>query len=261
MPVEVANHGFTEYSRFFPLTPTVIDRKWIRQLFPVFRTTLEVSPRRSAKFTLSTLTIQTILPEVQQPPELHAREVVRCKRCQLVQFRTVSDMCRKCDFPLPPPPRLELDAATSRNGATGSHLTGEHHGLHSRTKTARELTIGRKLRELRDQRNFTQQDMADKAGVPRTYISRIENARLLPGPVMLRRIAEALQVEILDLLPANKNGNAAPVSYADQDPYWPCLSGYFVQLQPEQMAQVLETIRGMLGGVASEHFAAEAVMA
>lgn len=174
----------------------------------------------------------------------------------------MNDLCRKCDYPLPSIPRLELDAATSgRNGANGLGLAGEHNGLHSRTKTARELTIGRKLRELRDQRRLTQQDMADKAGVPRTYISRIENARLLPGPVMLRRIAEALQVEILDLLPANKNGSVNGGSCAEQDPFWSCLSGYFVQLQPEEMSQVLEHIRGMLVGVASQSFAQEAVVA
>ncbi len=174
----------------------------------------------------------------------------------------MNDLCRKCDYPLPPPPRLELDAATSdRNGANGLGLAGEHNGLHSRIKTARELTIGRKLRELRDQRHLTQQDMADKAGVPRTYISRIENARLLPGPVMLRRIAEALQVEILDLLPANKVGSVHGGSCAEQDPFWTCLSGYFMQLQPEEMSQVLEHIRGMLGGIDTHSFRAEAAMA
>ncbi|MBI2817897.1 MAG: helix-turn-helix transcriptional regulator [Acidobacteria bacterium] len=125
-------------------------------------------------------------------------------------------------------------------------------------KTARELTIGRKLRELRDQRNLTQQDMAAKAGVPRTYISRIENARLLPGPVMLRRIAEALQVEILDLLPhgSMENGSPSPVEGA----YWAAVSASFAQLQPEQMEAVLEHVRAMVSYPIVQGFPAEQML-
>ncbi len=108
-----------------------------------------------------------------------------------------------------------------------------------RGKTARELTIGRKLRDLREQQHLTQQEMAGRAGVPRTYISRIENARLLPGPTMLHRIADALGVPILDLLPGNGNGS----SDASDDPFWKTLAGYFRQLQPEEMAIVVSHVR------------------
>ena len=112
-----------------------------------------------------------------------------------------------------------------------------------RGKTARELTIGRKLRELREERHLTQQDMAGKAGVPRTYISRIENARLLPGPVMLRRIADALSVAILDLLPQSKNVMAAP-ELADES-YWASFVSYFSQLRPADMAYVVSHVRDL----------------
>jgi transcriptional regulator with XRE-family HTH domain len=115
--------------------------------------------------------------------------------------------------------------------------------LQPRGKTARELTIGRKLRELREERNFTQQEMASKAGVPRTYISRIENARLLPGPVMLHRIADALSVAILDLLPQTKNGIGGS-SIAD-DNYWVSFVGYFSQLRSSDMACVVAHVREM----------------
>ncbi len=83
--------------------------------------------------------------------------------------------------------------------------------------------------------------MAGRAGVPRTYISRIENARLLPGPIMLHRIADALGVSILALLPGNGNGSGS--SDATDDPFWKTLAGYFRQLQPEQMAIVVSHVR------------------
>ena len=120
----------------------------------------------------------------------------------------------------------------------------DHPGLQPRGKTARELTIGRKLRELREERHLTQQEMAGKAGVPRTYISRIENARLLPGPVMLARIAEALAVGILDLLPQNKPIGAAP-EFAD-DTYWASFVSYFSQLRPGDMSYVVSHVREMV---------------
>ena len=86
--------------------------------------------------------------------------------------------------------------------------------------------------------------MAIRAGVPRTYISRIENARLLPGPLMLQRIADALDVAILDLLPRRVNGNGDFSSSGD--PFWTSLSSYFSQLRPREMLLVLDRVRDMV---------------
>ncbi len=220
----------------------------------------------SNKYTLSTLTTSNLNTESTVLSGVHPREVLRCRRCTLVQFRTMNDLCRRCEFPLPPPPKLELESneALSKVGEGGSaslRFAAGHNGIPSRTRTARELTIGRRLRELRDQRRYTQQDMATKAGVPRTYISRIENARLLPGPVMLRRIADALEVGILDLLPQNKNGSGDPMSLpagasTAEETYWTALTGFFVQLQPSQMAAVLEHVRGIAGENSGNSFVA-----
>ena len=115
-----------------------------------------------------------------------------------------------------------------------------------RGKTTRELTIGRKLRELREQRHLTQQDMACRAGVPRTYISRIENARLLPGPLMLGRIATALDVAILELLPPNRNGNGHPDAPAvEEGPFWEELMANFSLLSPEEMSRAVFFARSL----------------
>ena len=195
----------------------------------------------SLKRTLSTATI-----------EIRPRDVLRCHQCQLVQFRTSSNLCRKCAHPLALPPRFETAPLGGLNGA-GGRVNGNSHfavnraldgsGLQPRGKTARELTIGRKLRELREERHLTQQEMAGRAGVPRTYISRIENARLLPGPVMLQRIADALSVAILDLLPQTRNGIGAP-DLADEN-YWASFVSYFSQLRPGDMAAVVTHVREM----------------
>ncbi len=160
----------------------------------------------------------------------------------LVQFRTMSDTCRRCSYPLPPVPRLDVTPKNGRltllprNGSSPGHHAQVDSTL-PRGKTTRELTIGRKLRELREQRHLTQQDMACRAGVPRTYISRIENARLLPGPLMLGRIATALDVAILELLPPNRNGNGYPD--AAEGSYWEELVQNFSLLSAEEMSRAL----------------------
>ncbi len=145
-----------------------------------------------------------------------------------------------------------FDASSEGANASGSFSSdrgAQRNSLQPRGKTVRELTIGRKLRELREERNLTQQEMAGKAGVPRTYISRIENARLLPGPVMLYRIADALSVEILDLLPSGNNG--AGQGEMGDEPFWAPFVGYFAQLRPDDMAYVLAHAKSLAEG--SEH--------
>jgi transcriptional regulator with XRE-family HTH domain len=161
----------------------------------------------------------------------------------LVQFRTSTNNCRRCDKPLPLAIRYEAPPES-----TGGLIAfPDRHGLQPRGKTAREITIGRKLRELREERHLTQQDMAAKAGVPRTYISRIENARLLPGPVMLNRISDALGVAILDLLPSGKNTLGA-VEF-DDEVYWDSFTSLFEQLRPGDMSMVVAKAHDMLEGI------------
>jgi transcriptional regulator with XRE-family HTH domain len=70
-----------------------------------------------------------------------------------------------------------------------------------------EVTLGLKLRELRQQRGMTLRALAEAAGVDFTYLSKIENERVgfLPGAETIRDLATALGVDAIDLLElANK---------------------------------------------------------
>jgi len=196
---------------------------------------------------------------------------VRCRRCLLVQFRTISDLCRRCSYSLPPVPRLDVAPKNGRlsfvppNGSGPVPFSPDRHpqvdSSQPRGKTTRELTIGRRLRELREQRHLTQQDMAGRAGVPRTYISRIENARLLPGPMMLNRIAGALDVAILELLPSNRNGNGNGNGHlsAEDASFWTELVEHFSQLSPEEMSRALFLARSLAEQSASHDLVPELV--
>jgi len=65
-------------------------------------------------------------------------------------------------------------------------------------------TIGRRIREIRKQRNLTQRELADRIGLNFTYLSRIENDRLdadqTPREDTLKKIAQALNADVDDLL-------------------------------------------------------------
>lgn len=55
------------------------------------------------------------------------------------------------------------------------------------------LDLGKRIKELREQQDLTQQALADKAGVSRIYVQKIEaGARESPSWDVLERIAQAL---------------------------------------------------------------------
>jgi transcriptional regulator with XRE-family HTH domain len=112
--------------------------------------------------------------------------VVRCERCRLVQYQGSHNRCRRCYFsfaveaPPPPPPQVEPEQRP-------------------------DVAAG--VRCWRQARGLTQKQLAFAAQLPRTYVSRIENGRILPGLITLERVAGALHVGLPALLERKGNGN------------------------------------------------------
>ena len=75
----------------------------------------------------------------------------------------------------------------------------------SRKQGVRQAGIVRafaeRLRATRLARGMTQRDLADKANVTFSYISRLEAGGAAPGIDLLERLASALQVSVIELLP------------------------------------------------------------
>ncbi len=65
-------------------------------------------------------------------------------------------------------------------------------------KTARDL-FAKRVRELRTERGWSQDDLADAAGLHRTYIGTIERAEQSIGLDNIEKIAKALKVSIAEL--------------------------------------------------------------
>lgn len=59
--------------------------------------------------------------------------------------------------------------------------------------------LGRRIRELRESRNISQEELAHLSGVHRTYISSMERGHRNVSLDILMRLAEALQVEPAEL--------------------------------------------------------------
>jgi transcriptional regulator with XRE-family HTH domain len=60
--------------------------------------------------------------------------------------------------------------------------------------------FGRRLRELRLARQLTQEALAEAAGITSTYTSDIELGKRAPSLTIVLRLAQALDVDVADLL-------------------------------------------------------------
>src|SRR5580698_952638 len=106
---------------------------------------------------------QAMGPSAMASPD---REVLRCDHCKLVQFRTSSDTCRRCKKSLLPELPTVQPAISLVPEAAPKSVEGG-------------LQVASAVRDLRHVRNLSQRQLATRMGVPRTYISKIENGKAM----------------------------------------------------------------------------------
>ena len=173
-------------------------------------------------------------PQTQSVPATEAqsadREVLRCNHCKLVQFRTAAETCRRCKkalFAEQPKPQAAIALVTEAPAKTGRD----------------ELQVATAVRDLRHVRNLSQRQLAARMGVPRTYISKIENGKAMPTLSSLDRLAKALQVELSALL------RDAPTRHQDEtavlmtDPFLAEIAKYAAHLNATQKSIFLNHVR------------------
>jgi transcriptional regulator with XRE-family HTH domain len=162
--------------------------------------------------------------------EVPQREVLRCEACKLVQFRTASDTCRRCKKSLlPEPAKVQPAIALVMDTPPETHESGPQ--------------VATAVRDLRHVRNLSQRQLAARMGVPRTYISKIENGKAMPTLSSLDRLARALQVDISALL------RDAPTRHRDEtavllnDPFLAEVAKYTSHLTSTQKSIFLNHVR------------------
>jgi transcriptional regulator with XRE-family HTH domain len=62
------------------------------------------------------------------------------------------------------------------------------------------MLIGQRLREIRDAKNLSQDDIEKATGLVRSYISRVENGHTVPGIETLQKWAAALGMQLYQVL-------------------------------------------------------------
>lgn len=64
------------------------------------------------------------------------------------------------------------------------------------TKEEKQLIIGVEIKKTRCTKNLTQVDLANKAGISRTYLSDLENGRYMPSIETISNIAKILNIDL-----------------------------------------------------------------
>ena len=72
-------------------------------------------------------------------------------------------------------------------------------------------TLGKNIRLVRNQRQYSQELLAEKADISITFLSNIERGLKYPKPAVLSQIAEGLGVEVYELFKSNSQPNIAPI--------------------------------------------------
>ncbi|MEK4508239.1 helix-turn-helix domain-containing protein [Paenibacillus sp. FSL K6-2524] len=67
------------------------------------------------------------------------------------------------------------------------------------------ITVGEKIRELRQQRGFSQEKLAFKAGITPSYMGQIERGEKSPTIDTLDKVTRALNIELSDLFVFTSN--------------------------------------------------------
>jgi transcriptional regulator with XRE-family HTH domain len=166
---------------------------------------------------------------------VEAREVLRCEHCSLVQFRTANSLCRRCHKPLEieePEPQLPKLVVASASPAVNED----------------EINVARAVRDIRRTRGLSQRQLAGRMQVPRTYISKIENAKAMPTLSSLERLATALEVDICALLRDARSRAQAETKAIMADPFLAEIASLMPHLDGFQRSMFLNQVREMASG-------------
>ncbi len=123
------------------------------------------------------------------PLSVEEREVVRCNfaDCKLVQFKPSNSLCRRCHRP------LEIEESARLGPIAVESLPAD-------PSTEAGLKVASQVKLIRRARHLSQRQLAGRMQVPRTYISKIENGKAIPTLGSLERLAEALGVDVRQLV-------------------------------------------------------------
>jgi transcriptional regulator with XRE-family HTH domain len=169
------------------------------------------------------------------------REVIRCKVCGLVQYRTRTGNCRRCLRMLPPKVEFLIPPPAPQE------LPGDDRQLFEKWPNRDTVeNIGQRIRQLRESRGMTQSQLQARSRVSRSYLSRIESGQMTPSLGTLEKISEALGVGLNRFFVPESNGEALL-----EDPFIQGLRPFLRQLDWEQWQSILKRLAAISDHVTS----------
>jgi transcriptional regulator with XRE-family HTH domain len=169
------------------------------------------------------------------------REVIRCKTCGLVQYRTRTGNCRRCLRLLPPKVEFLIPPSEPQE------LPGDDRQLFEKWPNRETVeNIGQRIRQLRESRGMTQSQLQARSRVSRSYLSRIESGQMTPSLGTLEKISEALGVGLNRFFIPESNGESLL-----EDPFIQGLRPFLRQLDWEQWQSILKRLAAISDHVSS----------
>ena len=160
------------------------------------------------------------------------REVIRCKVCGLVQYRTRAGNCRRCVRMLPPKVEFLIPPPVPQD------LPGDDRQLFEKWPNRETVeNIGQRIRQLRESRGMTQSQLQARSRVSRSYLFRIESGQMTPSLGTLEKISEALGVGLNRFFVPESNGETL-----FEDPFIQGLRPFLRQLDWEQWQSILKRL-------------------
>ena len=162
------------------------------------------------------------------------REVIRCKTCGLVQYRTRMGNCRRC---------LRLSSNVDRliQPAEPQVVEDDDRQLFEKWSNRKTIeNIGQRIRQLRKSHRMTQCQLQRRSRVSHSSLSRIESGRMTPSLAALEKLSDALGVSMNRFLVPESSGEAFL-----GDSFMQGLRPFLRQLDWEQWQSILKDLASM----------------
>jgi len=166
---------------------------------------------------------------------VETREVVRCDYCSLVQYRTSNSLCRKCHKPLDVEEPAPLVPQLVQHPAPAPAAEAA-------------LQVATQVRDIRRARHLSQRQLASRMQVPRTYISKIENGKAIPTLGSLERLAQALDVDVCQLVRDSRSRREEEVAAILADPFLAEVAALLPHLDSLHRTLFYGSVRDMASG-------------
>ncbi len=152
-----------------------------------------------------------------------------------MQYRTSNSLCRRCHRPLDneEPVRLAPQLVTSPFVPSSAEAG---------------LQVAGQVRDIRRARHLSQRQLAGRMQVPRTYISKIENGKAIPTLGSLERLANALGVDVSQLVRDSRSRREEEVAAILSDPFLAEIASFLPRLESLQRTLIYGAVRDAATG-------------